>query len=212
MQQFVAYYRLSRDSRSGENLGLDAQKKAVDAFLASRQAIAVAEFSEVVSGTGKRRRPVFEQALELCKQTKATLVCSNVSRISRDAFTILGLYKAGIDFVVADNPNLNKLTIGILALVAEEEARLISERTKVALAQARAKGTQLGVQGKRNAEIADRFANGLRPTIEPLRQAGASILAIQKHLNESGVRPFRGKAWSYDSTWNLCRRVENLSK
>ena len=93
-------------------------------------------------------RPKLIEALALCRLHNATLV---LDRLSRDAHFLLGLEKAGVDFVAADMPTANRLTVGILAMVADEERRLISKRTKEALAAAKAHGVQLG--GNRGAII-----------------------------------------------------------
>src|SRR5215218_1403441 len=140
---FVAYYRVSTERQGKSGLGLDAQRKAVEDFLNGGNWRLVAEFTEIESGK-QADRPALAKAFQACRLRRAKLVIAKLDRLSRDAHFLLGLEKAGIDFVAADMPNANRLTVGIMAMVAEEERRMISARTKAALAQAKARGVKLG--------------------------------------------------------------------
>jgi DNA invertase Pin-like site-specific DNA recombinase len=128
---------------SEARLGLEAQKKAVSDYLGGGAGDLSGEFLEIESGR-RNDRPQLAAALQACRQHRATLVIAKLDRLARDAHFLLGLEKAGVDFVACDLPAANRLMLGILALVAEDEARAISARTKAALAAAKARGTVLG--------------------------------------------------------------------
>src|SRR3954447_12438582 len=141
--RFVSYLRVSTDKQGRSGLGLEAQRAAVAGFLNGGQWELVAEFVEVE--TGKRAdRPVLAQALIACRLHRAVLVIAKLDRLARDAHFLLGLEKAEVEFVAADMPSANRLTVGIMAMVAEEEQRMISARTKAALQAAKARGRKLG--------------------------------------------------------------------
>src|SRR5829696_4030156 len=140
---FVAYYRVSTERQGKSGLGLDAQRKAVEDFLNGGNWRLVGEFTEVESGK-QADRPELAKAFQACRLRRAKLIIAKIDRLSRDAHFLLGLEKAGVDFVAAEIPTANRLTVGILAMVADEERRLISKRTKEALAAAKARGVQLG--------------------------------------------------------------------
>jgi DNA invertase Pin-like site-specific DNA recombinase len=175
--------------------------------------------------SGKRSdRPKLTEALRLCRLHNATLVIAKLDRLSRDAHFLLGLEKAGVEFVAADMPSANRLTVGIMAMVTDEERRMISRRTKDALAAAKARGKKLGGnQGNlpvigdkgraislaaRQAKARSRAAD-LVPIIEELRAAGVvSLQQIAAELNARGIRAARGGAWSREQV----RRVLEQEK
>src|SRR5262249_15520042 len=142
------------------------------------------EFTEVE--TGKRAdRPELAKAFAACRLHRATLVIAKLDRLARNAHFLLGLRDSGIDFVAADMPNANRLTVGIMAMVAEDEAERISARTKAALAAAKKRGTVLGgfrgkvptakhraLSAKVVKEHADARARDLAPVFEEMRAAG----------------------------------------
>ena len=123
-------------------LGLEAQRKAVEDFLNGGNWRLMKEFVEVESGK-KSDRPQLAKAFQLCRLTGAKLVIAKLDRLSRDAHFLLGLEKAGVEFVAADMPYANRLTVGVMALVADDERRRISEHTKDALAAAKRRGVKL---------------------------------------------------------------------
>src|SRR3954452_3724842 len=141
--RYVSYLRVSTDRQGRSGLGLEAQRAAVAAYLDGGNWSLLSEFVEVEHGDNNER-PDLAKALHLAKITGATVVIAKLDRLSRDAHFLLGLEKAGVDFVAADLPNANRLTVGIMAMVAEEERRMISARTKAALSAARARGVVLG--------------------------------------------------------------------
>lgn len=206
---FVAYYRVSTARQGASGLGLDAQREAVGRFLNGGAWRLVAEFTEVESGK-RADRPELARAIQACRVYGATLVIAKLDRLSRDAHFLLGLEKAGVEFVAADMPNANRLTVGIMAMVAEEERRMISARTKAALAQAKARGKVLG--GFRGAAITDAAREAgraaqtaraearsadLAPIVAELRANGVeSLSCIARALNVRGIPTARGGAWS----------------
>src|SRR5215210_2694335 len=145
---FVAYYRVSTERQGRSGLGLEAQRKAVADFLNGGNWRLVAEFTEVESGKHSDR-PALAKAFQACRLRRAKLVIAKLDRLSRDAHFLLGLEKAGVDFVAADMPTANRLTVEIMAMVADEERRMISKRTRGALAAARA-GRPAGGQSGRH--------------------------------------------------------------
>jgi len=146
MKAYVPYYRVSTQRQGASGLGLEAQKFAVENFLNAHRGELLAEFTEVESGK-RKTRPQLEAALAMCKREKAILVIAKRDRLARNLHFISGLMESGVDFVAVDNPTANRLTVQILAAVAEDEARRISERTKAALARAKERGTELGRNG-----------------------------------------------------------------
>ena len=206
--KYVAYYRVSTDKQGQSGLGLEAQREAVHRYLNGGDWEIVAEFTEVESGR-KSRRPELEAALAACKKHKATLVVAKLDRLYRNAYFVAKLMHEGVQFVCVDNPHASKLTIHILAAVAENERELISERTRVALERVKARGKVLGspspergaeAAGKASAAAADRMADNVGPLIADLRRKGCSTYReIADALNARGIQTARGGNW-YAST------------
>jgi DNA invertase Pin-like site-specific DNA recombinase len=130
-------------NRSKSAVGIEAQRNTVAEYLNGGSWLLVKEFVEVESGK-RADRPMLADAIKACRVYGAKLVIAKLDRLSRDAHFLLGLEKAGVDFVCADMPNANRLTVGIMAMVADEERRMISKRTKDALAAAKKRDTKLG--------------------------------------------------------------------
>lgn len=208
--KFVSYLRVSTDRQGRSGLGLEAQRAAVSEFVSGRTGKLVAEFVEVESGR-RRDRPELLKALTACRIHKATLVVAKLDRLARNAHFLLGLKDSGVDFIACDMPSANRLTVGIMALVAEEEARLISARTKAALLAAKARGIRLGTPSNATAagrhkgarqsaqtriERADRRAADLRPTLSEIRSLGiTTLVGIASELTRRGIAPARGGNW-----------------
>src|SRR5690349_8803297 len=149
--RFVAYYRVSTDRQGRSGLGLDAQRSAVTDYLNGGNWQLVAEFTEVESGR-KNDRPELAKALAMCRRTGAALIIAKLDRLARNVAFVSNLMEAGVEFTAVDFPTANRLTIHILAAVAEHEREMISARTKAALAAAKARGTKLGNPAGLSAE------------------------------------------------------------
>lgn len=220
--RFVAYLRVSTDKQGARGLGIEAQRQAVQAHLhrANHGASLLAEFVEVESGR-KSDRPELFKALEACELSGAVLIIAKLDRLSRDAHFLLGLHKAGVEFVACDLPTANKLTVTIMAAVAEHEREMISQRTKAALQAAKARGTKLGnpngakhLEGHGNGEAvavirekADSRALKLRGVLGSIRADGITSLAgIAAELQRRGIKTARGGAWHPMSVKRLLER------
>ncbi|WP_456680038.1 recombinase family protein [Bradyrhizobium sp. USDA 3311] len=208
--KWISYLRVSTDRQGKSGLGIEAQRNSVSEYLNGGEWSLVKEYVEIESGK-RTDRPMLAEAIKACRAHKARLVIAKLDRLSRDAHFLLGLEKAGIDFVAADMPNANRLTVGIMAMVAEEERRMISKRTKDALAAAKRRGKKLGgdrgvVPTKRARALAadalkaraDSRAADIAPIVAELQAAGRlSLRDIAKGLNEAGIPTARGQGkWS----------------
>jgi DNA invertase Pin-like site-specific DNA recombinase len=218
--KFVSYLRVSTKRQGESGLGLEAQRAAVEAFLNGGKWQLVEEHVEVESGKHDRNRPALQRALEACQVYGATLVIAKIDRLSRDAHFLLGLQKAGVKFIAADMPEANEMVVGIMALVAQAERRMISERTKAALQAAKARGVRLGNPTRRPppataesrargaqtvAERARAFAERLRPVLASLD--GLSARAAARELERRDIATVLGGKWTARSVINLRARI-----
>ena len=214
-RRFVAYYRVSTDRQGRSGLGLEAQRKAVTDYLNGGAWELVGEFIEVESGK-RSDRPQLVLALEGCRKHKARLVIAKLDRLSRNLAFIATLMEAGVEFVAADMPFANKLTIHILAAVAEHEREAISERTKAALAAAKARGTRLGTpdtagavkrMGRALRAKTATFAANVLPIIREVQTAGhTSCNAIAGQLNAREIATARGGRWTHVQVRQILER------
>jgi DNA invertase Pin-like site-specific DNA recombinase len=221
--KFVSYLRVSTDKQGRSGLGLEAQRAAVAQYLAGGRGKLVREVVEIESGK-RADRPKLATALHLCKVTGATLVIAKLDRLARNVAFLANLMDSGVDFTAADNPHATRLTIHILAAVAEDEAKRISERTKAALKVAKDRGVVLGNPngarhlrklGNRAAvaavrENATSRADSLRTVVEDIQGAGvASIRGIADELNRRGILTPRGASWHATSAARLLERLSS---
>jgi len=200
MTQYVAYYRVSTDKQGIKGLGMDAQREAVARFMAGKGELA-AQFIEVESGR-KDNRPQLLAALAECRKSRAVLVIAKLDRLARNVHFISGLMNSDVEFVAVDMPSANRLTIHILAAVAEHEREMISQRTKAALAAAKARGTKLGnPRGAEAAAIARAGRNIQAPPPEVLKLMnewkgqGRGLRDITRELNRLNIRTPQGNQW-----------------
>ena len=159
------------------------------------------EFVEVESGR-KDDRPQLTAALALCRQRRAVLVIAELDRLARSVAFISNLMTSRVEFVAADMPEANRLTVHISAAVAEHEREMIAQRTKAALAAAKARGTRLGnprpdMAAARAVAMgnAAQFRAAIRPQIEALQAEGRSLRGIAAELNTRGINTSRGRSW-----------------
>jgi DNA invertase Pin-like site-specific DNA recombinase len=215
--KFVAYFRVSTDRQGRSGLGLDAQRKSVLDYLDGGRWELVAEFTEVESGR-RNDRPELDKALAACKRNKAKLVIAKLDRLSRNLAFIATLMDSGVEFVAVDNPHANKLTIHILAAVAQHEREIISARTSAALEAAKARGKRLGnpklSEARRHAararrEKADRHSANILPLIREIQNTGVkSLRGIARALAARGVRTARGGAWTAVQVSDILGRLK----
>jgi DNA invertase Pin-like site-specific DNA recombinase len=193
----VSYLRVSTDKQGKSGLGLEAQRERIGRFLNDKGAELLTEFVEVDSGSNDFRVGL-KNAIAYAKKTDATLVIAKLDRVSRRVSFISALMESGVKFAVADLPNANAFQLHIYAALAQEERRLISERTKAALAAAKRRGTVLGKNGKilakKSKAAAISFARSVKDFLE-LRNSGLSFNAIAKKLNEQGIASATGGKW-----------------
>ncbi len=213
----VAYYRVSTAKQGQSGLGLEAQTAAVAAYLKANSLELVAGLTEIESGK-VNDRPKLAEAVALAKRNKAVLVIAKLDRLARSVCTIANLLEAGIEFVAADMPFANRLTIHLLAAVAEHEAAMVSTRTKAALAAAKARGMVLGnrtnlpeastLGRQRQIQIADQHAQKVLPVLKHVVKAEgiASVHDAARALAERNVPTARGGQWHGSTVWFLLKR------
>jgi DNA invertase Pin-like site-specific DNA recombinase len=228
MTNFVAYIRVSTSKQGRSGLGLEAQKAMIDQFIASTPGarLLCPVYTEVESGKHDDR-PVLTQAIERCKQTGAELLAAKLDRISRSSAFIGWLMKQ-IPFKVADRPQATPFENHLYAAFAEEESRKISERTKAAMAAAKARGKTFGgvmgdyrppsdsdhgkrlgdAAGKVHARKANKFASELQHLIDNLRNDGVtSNKGLAAALNTLGTASPRGGQWTATAVRRLLERL-----
>lgn len=209
--KFVAYYRVSTNHQGLSGLGMDAQRTAVQNFLHGGTWELIGEFAEVESGK-RKQRPEMDKAIALCRKTKAKLLIAKLDRLARNATFLFNLRDSGVDFVAVDMPHADKFTVGIMALVAEKERDMISQRTKDGLAAAKRRGTKLGNPKLDKARVlaraaiqrkATEHAAKLAPVIKEIRKAGVtSLRGIAQCLNARGCSTPNGKEFAAQSVKN----------
>ena len=213
-QKLIAYYRVSTAKQGASGLGLEGQVAAVAEYARAGGGSLLRAYTEVETGK-KTDRPELAKALSDCKRSRAVLVIAKLDRLARNVHFLSGLMEAGAEFVAVDMPSANRLTLHIMAAVAEDEAKRISERTKAALSAYKARGGLLGsarpgayrLKGGMNVraakkggqvvreQAADAYAD-LAPAIAAMRAEGLSLRQIAGRLNDEGHTTRRGKRWN----------------
>lgn len=203
MKKYIAYYRVSTQRQGNSGLGLDAQKTMVRNYLKVDD-ILIDQFEEIESGKNDNR-PQLLKAIEKSKSESATLLIAKLDRLSRSATFILLLKDSNIDFKCCDMPEADSVTIGIMAVLAQEERTLISKRTIAALQELKTKGVKLGKPENLTPEARQLGSETMRlkalqnennrkatALIVSLRSTGKSYNKIANELNQSGFKTSRG--------------------
>jgi DNA invertase Pin-like site-specific DNA recombinase len=213
---------VSTDRQGRSGLGLEAQRDAVRVHLSHRSATLIEEVTEVESGK-RADRPKLAEALRLCRLHNATLIIAKLDRLARNVAFVSGLMESGVEFVAVDFPQANRLTVHILAAVAEHEAAMISQRTRDALAAAKARGVKLGGDPARFAAVrhlgnpasaisrsakARRRAADIAPLARDFLEAGMSLRQIAYELDRRAVGTPRGVGtWSATQVQRILQRA-----
>lgn len=207
--KYAHYLRVSTQKQGIDGYGIDAQRAAIAGYEPA------AEFIEVESGK-RKDRPELLKALDYCKKNGAVLVVAKLDRLARNVAFVSMLMESGVEFICADFPAANRLTIHVLAAVAEHEASMISARTKAGLAAAKKRGVALGTSmdaEKANkgraaqSQVADRNAAKIRNTVAGLAAAGLSLRKIAAELNAMEVQTPRGAQWTAQAVKNAQARA-----
>lgn len=212
--KIVSYLRVSSRRQGASGLGIEAQRASVETFMRADRYELVSEYVEVESARrdSLRKRPALRQALAHCKREKAVLVVAKLDRLSRSVAVTSALHEANVDFVCCDMPAANRMTVQIMAVVAEQESRATSERTKAALQAMRERGQKSALhlenltdEGRRkgaagNREVwrekTARTCGYIAPKMRRLRDQGLSFRKIADALNAEGSFTVTGRAWN----------------
>ena len=220
MNRYIGYYRVSTQKQGISGLGLEAQRTDVSRFISKDREL-IAEYQDIESGKNNNR-PNLMKAIEECKKLGATLLIAKLDRLSRNAAFVFTLRDSKVDFVSCDMPNANSVTIGIMAVLAQDERERISSRTKAALSELKKNGKQLGspqnlTDHSRAISLQVRTQNAMMN--ENNRKAGALIVALQKEgktfyqitktINELGFRTRTGKDFQQNQVQILFKRYDN---
>jgi len=228
-KQTVSYIRVSTARQGTSRLGLEAQQTAVRLYAAAQNAEIIAEFTEIETGKSADR-PQLAAAIRQARACGATLVIAKLDRLARNVAFTSAMMDSGLEFVALDCPHASRLVLHVMCAFAEHEVRQISERTKAALAAARARGTKLGAASPNSA-----FRRGARrgwkagsersaavrarrleenygrilPTMKAMREAGQTLEQVATWLNREGYRTTRGREFGRSTVLRaLARAVE----
>lgn len=209
MTRYVAYFRVSTEKQGKSGLGLAAQRTLIERFLSAGDEV-IAEFVEVQSGKNDERVELWK-AIAHAKKQDAKILIAKLDRFSRKVSFIAGIMEQGIGLVVAEMPHATDFQLHIFAALAQEERRLISERTRNALAEAKKRGVELGKNGRalaaKHRQEADDRAEALRPIIMPMVEAGLSYSEIARRLNEQGIQTVNGRRFYAQQVKANCERL-----
>jgi DNA invertase Pin-like site-specific DNA recombinase len=227
MESAIAYLRVSTQRQQRSGLGIEAQRATIARFAEAEGITIIAEFVEAETGKGADaldRRPQLAAALAAAKSAKCSVVVSKLDRLSRDVAFVSGLMAQRVPFIVAElGRDADPFMLHLYAALAEKERRLISDRTKAALAAKKAAGAKLGnpqnaaqaAKVGRTVQVtaADAFVASLLPVIHGIRSSGANTLeAVTQALNQRGIRSARGGRWYASSVQNLLTRATKLAE
>lgn len=218
--KYVVYYRVSTKKQGQSGLGLEAQKTIVQNYI--KNSTVIAEFTEIETGKSANR-PQLNKALDCCKSNNATLIVAKLDRLARNLHFVTSLQVANVDFLCCDMPTANRLTIHIISAIAENEATLISQRTKQALAEKKKQGVKLGnpqnnglttnsIAKGRNIRRENAFCNERNKQagtlILSMRNNGSKWIEIVNQLNNNGFRTRRNCNFDITAVKRLYSRYE----
>jgi DNA invertase Pin-like site-specific DNA recombinase len=218
-RKFVGYFRVSSVSQGKSGLGLLGQEDLVNKFVQNKEGTLIASFTEVETGTSKKKRVEIFKAIEFAKENNAILCISKIDRLARNVHFISSLMETGVEFVACDMPSANNFTIFLMSALAEEEAKLISSRTRKALEMKKKQGFKLGTPEnfteerrrmgtKALIEKAKANKNNVQATklIVEYRQQGKSYDWIAIRLNELKIFTANTKMHNSTSVHRLFKR------
>lgn len=200
----IAYLRVSTTEQGRSGLGIEGQRAAIQRHADFTGAVIVAEFVEVMSG-GNDDRPQLAEAMRAARLHKATLIVSTLDRLSRDVAFIAGVMKAGVNFIAADMPTASTFELHIRAAISQEERAKISQRTRAALAAAKARGVKLGgdrgtvpppAAAAASAAVRTAKAKAFALDVLPHVDSSLSLAANAARLDALGIPTARGSKWT----------------
>lgn len=220
MKKFVSYYRVSRKEQLLSGLGLSAQRTAVEKYVISQNGKIIGDYTEIETGTNKKERVEIQKAIQQAKDEGAILVIAKLDRLARNVSFVSSLMEAGIEFLAVDMPSANNFTIHIFSALAQQEAELISSRTRLALDELRKSGFALGnpknlnddarAKGlkaiKQNAINNDRNRQA-QSVILSCKEKGMSYREIAKYLNELNFKTRYGNQFLAPTVHQLYSRT-----
>ena len=220
--KYIAYYRVSTKRQGESQLGLKAQKHAVERFISPE--MINKEFTEIETGTSKRYRPILNEAIELCKETGATLIIAKLDRLARNVAFVSSLMDSKVKFKAVDMPEANELTIHIMSAIAQHEAKAISKRVKEGLAQSTKKlGTPAnlteearlrGLESIRhkaknnpNNKRALAYVKMMKERNELKKRKKLKLREIAEELNSEGFKTSTGKDFGTTQVIRLLKKI-----
>jgi len=215
--KYIAYYRVSTLKQGQSQLGLKAQRQAVERFIDPN--LIFKEFTEIETGTNKKHRPILSEALELCKEFDATLVIAKLDRLSRNVAFVSSLMDSKVKFKAVDMPDANELTITIMSAIAQHEAKVISTRIKDALAQSTKKlGTpenltnearQKGLKKIHDSRMNNENRIRAIELVKGLNYKGMKLREVATVLNSKKFKTPSGKIFTPTQVSRLIKAIEN---
>jgi DNA invertase Pin-like site-specific DNA recombinase len=220
MKKYIAYYRVSRKEQGISGLGLSAQRSSVQKYVSGQEGIILNEYTEIETGTSKRQRVEIHKAIQQAKNENAVLIIAKLDRLARNVNFVSSLMDAGIEFLAVDMPSANNFTIHIFSALAEQEAMLISSRTKLALGELRKKGVVLGnpknlTDNARNKGVQTIKENAInndrnrqaQSVITSCKEKGMNYRQIAEYLNELNFKTRYGNQFMAPTVHQLYRRT-----
>lgn len=213
MKSYIAYYRCSSPNQMKSGLGLDVQREKINNYINedSDNRLLINEYVEQGSGNNNNRVEL-DKALKECKKTDSTLLIYKLDRFSRRVSFISNLMESKTKFLVVEMPDATDFQLHIYSAISQEERRLISQRTKEALKQAKLRGVKLGVTGVERGRVMkeekEKFIEEIRKDIKELRVNNHGYNYISNYLNGKGYKTYRNKKWYPTTVKNYVLEIE----